>query len=83
MKRNAYIDLAERTFWTFVAGFLGTAIANGLFDFGLSGWDSLVAAASIGVVTAAKVVLAFALDKQSGGQLLPIESTVEVKPEEG
>jgi hypothetical protein len=80
MEWNAYIDLVERTFWTFVAAFLGSVIADNLFDFGLDWQDNLLTAVSIGVLTAAKVVLAFALDKTSGGQLLPTKPTVEVKP---
>ena len=80
---NAYVDLIERVFWTFVAAFLGLAATNGIFNFGVDWQDQLTAAAGAGLGTTAKVIIAFAIGKSSGGQLLPpgATPTVEVKPD--
>jgi hypothetical protein len=78
---NLAVDAIERIFWTFVAGFLSTLLASSFIS-DLNGWkDALIIAALAGGVSAAKVVLAIALNKSSGGQLVPGDSTVEVKPD--
>jgi hypothetical protein len=76
---NLFLDAVERIFWTFVQGFLGALLASTFVE-DLDGWkDALVIAALAGGVAAAKVVLAIAIDKSSGGQL-GVDS-VEVKPD--
>ena len=79
---NLALDAVERIFWTFVQGFLGALLASTFIE-DLNGWkDALVVAALAGGVAAAKVLLAIAVDKSSGGQLAPGDS-VEVKPDNG
>lgn len=79
---NAFLDLAERVFWTFTAAFLGLLVASPVWDnFGVGWQDALKGALFVGGLSAAKVLLAFAIDRQSGGQLLPGDATVEVKPD--
>lgn len=76
---NLLYDAIERIFWTFVQGFLATLLASSFID-NLNGWkDALVIAALAGGVAAAKVVLAIAVNKSSGGQLGV--TSVEVKPD--
>ena len=79
MNRNLAVDAIERIFWTFVQAFLATMLASSFVD-DISTWsDSLIVAALAGGVAAAKVLIAIAIDRTSGGQLAP-GNTVEVKP---
>ena len=67
-------------FWTFVQATLGVWVASNVFDFSsISFTDSLLAGLSAGVLAVAKVLLAYATDKNNGGQL-GVDS-VEVKPD--
>lgn len=79
---NAFLDLAERVFWTFAATFGGALLASPVFDsLGLDWQDSLKVALFAALGTSLKVIVAFSIDRQTGGQLLPGEGTVEVKPD--
>lgn len=78
---NLAKDAVERIFWTFVQGFLAALLASSFIE-DLNGWeDALYIALLAGGVAAAKVVLAIAIDKSSGGQLAPGSNSVEVVPD--
>jgi hypothetical protein len=79
---NVVKDIAERTFWTVAASFLGVLAASPVFDnLGLDWEDALKLALFTGAATLVKCLLAVATDRSSGGQLLPGPSSVEVKPD--
>lgn len=78
---NAFLDMLERVFWTFVQTFIGVLIASPVFDnLGVGYQDALKIGLFAGLAAVAKVVLAYALSKSSGGSSLPA-STVEVQPD--
>lgn len=79
---NLFLDAAERIFWTFVQAFLAVLVVSPVFDnLGLGWEEALKVAGAAGILSALKVVLAIAADRSSGGQLLPGNETVEVKPD--
>jgi ABC-type uncharacterized transport system permease subunit len=78
---NLVKDAAERIFWTFVQAFLGVLVVSPVFDnLGLGWEEALKVGVAAGVLAAAKVLLAIAVDQTSGGQLAP-GASVEVKPD--
>lgn len=76
---NAFLDMLERTFWSFAATFGGTLLASPVFSNLGVGWqDALKLSVFVSGATALKVVVAYAANKESGGQLIPGAATVEV-----
>lgn len=67
---SAFLDAAERVFWTAVQAFLGTLVASGIFDnLGLSWVDALKVAGMAALASVVKVVLAIAATHNSTPQL--------------
>lgn len=77
---NAFLDVAERTFWTVVAAVLGSLVSGAVFDNLGIGWqDSVKIALFVGLGTLVKALLAISLDRSNGAQLGV--HTVELKPD--
>ena len=70
MNRAAFLDAAERVFWTAVQAFLGVLLASGLFDqLGLNWEDALKVAGMAALAAVAKTLLAIAATHNSTPQL--------------
>lgn len=70
MNRAAFLDAAERVFWTFTQTFLGAMLASPFFDqLGLGWQDSLKIALFAGLAAVVKTLLAIAATHNSTPQL--------------